>query len=107
MLISKSKLNYLRPFFRNNLKNYKQLWNKISEFINKKQKEMDNIFLSENGAIITEQKIVANIFKKYFINVAQNMLKGLGESNSRFQDYLNNRNENSFKKGKRHLWDIN
>ena len=31
---------------------------------------MDDIFLSENGAIITGQKIVAKKFKKYFINVA-------------------------------------
>ena len=75
MRISKSKLNHLRVFFQRNLKNSKQLWNKISELINKKQKEMDDIFLSENGAIITEQKLVADRFNKCFINVAQNIIK--------------------------------
>ena len=57
---------------------------------------MDDIFLSENGAIITGQKIVAKRFKKYFINVAQNLLKNLGESNSKFRNCLKNPNENSF-----------
>ena len=69
MLISKSKQNHLRALFQENFKNSKKLWNKIKS-INKKQKGMDDIFLSENGAIITGQKIVAKKFKKYFINVA-------------------------------------
>ena len=55
---------------------------------------MDDIFLSENGAMITE--LGANKFNKYLINVAQNLLKDIGESNNKFQDYLKNPNENSF-----------
>ena len=70
MLISKSKRNHLSAFFQENLNNSKKLWNKINELINKKQKEMDDIFLSENSAMITKQRIVANTFNKYFINVA-------------------------------------
>ena len=57
---------------------------------------MDDIFLSQNRAIITEQRIVASKFNKYFINVAQNLLKDLGESNNKFQDYLKNPNKNIF-----------
>ena len=86
------------------------------------------ILFSENGAMITEQRTVVNKFNKYFINAEQNLLKELGESNNKFQDYLANPNENSFflkeiepdeiyrnfqiiseskyKKGKQHLQDI-
>ena len=58
MLISKSKRNHLRAFFQENLNNSKKLWNKINELINKNQKGMDDIFLKENGATITKQRIV-------------------------------------------------
>ena len=57
---------------------------------------MDDIFLSQNRAMITEQRIVASKCNKYFINVAQNLLKDLGESNNKFQDYLKNPNKNIF-----------
>ena len=39
---------------------------------------MDDIFHGENSVMITKQRIVANKFNKYFINVAQNLLKDLG-----------------------------
>ena len=37
---------------------------------------------------------VTNEFKK-FINVAENLLKDLGDTNNQFQDYLKNLNEHS------------
>ena len=40
--------------------------------------------------------MVANKFNNYFVNVSQNLLKGLGEMNNQFQDYLKNPNEHSF-----------
>ena len=55
---------------------------------------MDDIFLSQNRAMITKQRIVASKCNKYFINVAQNLLKDLGES--KFQDYLKNPDKNIF-----------
>ena len=96
MLISKSKQNHFSAFFQENLKSSKKLWNKNNELINKKQKRIDDLFLCKNGVIITKQKKVANKFNKYFINFAQNLLKDLGESNSKIQDYLKDPNENSF-----------
>ena len=96
MLISKSKQNHLQAFFQENLKNSKKLWNKINEFINKNQMGMGDGFLSENDAMMTKQRIVTNKFNKYFINVAQNLLKDLGESSNKFKNYLKKQNENSF-----------
>lgn len=96
MLISKCKRNHLRTFFWENLKNSKKVWNKIRELISKKQKGRNYIFLSEDGATIREQEIVTNKFNKYFINVAQELLKDLRENNKKFQDYLKHRNISSF-----------
>ena len=95
MPISKSKQNHLRAFLQEKFKNFKKLWNKVSELISKIQTEMDDVFVSGDGAIKTKQKIVAKKLNKYFINVVQNLWKDLGKSNSKFRDYLKNPNENS------------
>ena len=57
---------------------------------------MTVIFLSEGGVMITNQKTISNKFNNYYINVAQNLIKEMGESNTEFQDYLKNPNEHSF-----------
>ena len=44
------------------------------------------MFPSENGQTITNQSLVADKFNNYFVNVSQNLLKGLGETNNQFQD---------------------
>ena len=33
---------------------------------------------------LTDQEIVANRFNNYFVNVAQHLLKGLGEASNKF-----------------------
>ena len=88
MLIRKSKQNYLWKFFHENYLNSKKLWGNINELLNKKRSATNDILLNENGAIITDQQVIANKFNKYYINVAQNLIKGMGESNNKFQDYF-------------------
>ena len=53
------------------------------------------IYLDENGNILTDQKVVANRFNKFYSNVAKNLIKDLGDSPTKYQDYLRNPNENS------------
>ena len=36
--------------------------------------------------MITDQKTVASKFKNYFVKIAKNLLKGLGELNNKFQN---------------------
>ena len=96
MLIRKSKKNYLRKFFQENFENSKKTWNKINEILNRKRNQMTDIFLSEGGVMITNQKTISNKFNNYYIHVAQNLIKEMGESNTEFQDYLKNPNEHSF-----------
>ena len=96
MLLRKSKQNHLRKFFQENQLNSKVLWGKINELLNKKKSATNDIFLNDNETIITDQQVIANKFNKYYINVAQNLLKEMGETNNKFQDYLKNPNEHSF-----------
>ena len=65
--------------------------------LNNKQKSLQsNISLLDNGKPITNEKEVANTFNKYFINVADNLTKDLGESDANIHDYLKNPNRNTF-----------
>ena len=48
------------------------------------------------GSITCNQKVVSDKFNDYFINVAQNFLRDLGKSNTKFQDSLKDPNTNSF-----------
>ena len=96
MLISESKRNCLRIFFQDVEDNSGKTWTKISDILNEKCNAKNNIYLNENGQIITRQSLVGNKFSGYIVNVSQNLLKGLGETNNQFQDYLKNPNEHSF-----------
>jgi len=45
--------------------------------------------------MLTDQKLVANKFNNYFVNVADKLAKDIPKNNSKFQDYLKNPNEHS------------
>ena len=76
--------------------NSKKIWKGINEIIhNKSSKDNTDIYLDDDGNILTDQKKVANKFNKFYTNVANNLLKNLGESPNKFQDYLQNPNEHS------------
>ena len=85
MLISESKRNCLRNFFQDVEDNSGKTWTKISDILNQKCNAKNNISLNENGQIITRQSLVGNKFSNYFVNVSQNLLKGLGETNNQFK----------------------
>ena len=80
MLISQSKRNHLRKLFQEVEDNSKKTWTKINKILNKKCDVKNNIFLTENGQVITNQKLVPNTSNNCLVNVSQNILKGLGET---------------------------
>ena len=53
------------------------------------------MFINDDGNIISNKKEVANKFNKFYINVANKLLKDLGNPNTKFQDYLKNQNVHS------------
>ena len=57
------------------------------------KKNLGNIYLGENGIIVTDPKLVASLSKSYFLTAAENLVKNLDETESNFQDYLHMSNE--------------
>lgn len=96
-IIKQSKNKFYLNHFLNCGTKSKKIWSAINEILYKKTKNInDDIFLTDNSATIVDQKIVANKFNDYFINVAQNLASKLGEANTKYQDYLKNPNKSSF-----------
>ena len=93
-LIKISKQKFYKNYFENNLKNSKKVWNAVNEIIHKgKKQQSTEIFLNEDGKIITDQNKVANIFNNFYANVAENLVKKLPKPTTKFQDYLKNPNK--------------
>ena len=60
------------------------------------KKRNDIISLNINGKLTTDDKTVAESFKKYFTTVAQTLIDKLGLATKDFRNYLTNHNPNSF-----------
>ena len=95
-LIRKSKKLYYKDYFNKHYKSSKKVWSGINDIINSRRKSSSTeIYVNDNGEIIIDQKIVANKFNDFFINVADKLVQKLGKGNTEFQDYLKNPNESS------------
>ena len=94
--IFESKKQYYRDYFTKNLKNLKKVWSGLNDLIaQKKKSNKEEIFLNDVEGISQDQKRVAELFNKYFTNVAKNLVLELGNPNTQYQDYLKNPNEHS------------
>ena len=95
-LLEKSKTDYFIRYFEKNINNSKKIWEGINEIIHNKFNRINSdIFLDENGNIITDQKKVAAKFNKFYANIADKLLCDLGKPNTKYQDYLKNPNKHS------------
>ncbi len=75
---------YFKKYFKNCANNSKQFWKGIDTVVNNKNKKpVDEIFLNENGKLISDTKHVAKTFKTYFVNVAQKLVSKLGNSSTK------------------------
>ena len=91
-----SKKAYYENYFTKHASNSKKVWQGINDLLHKNRKGTNNeIYLNENGQIITDQKIVANKFNTFYTNIAQKLVDKIENSNNEFQDYLKNPNEHS------------
>ena len=61
------------------------IWTKLKKSLIP-EKIFEDITLNKIGAIITNQEVIANRFDDFFINVAANLLKKLGETNYYIQE---------------------
>ena len=78
-LIEKSKRSQ-RNYFQENSEQSKNIWHKINEILKNKSKHLEDVFLNENGTILTNQVIVSEQLNKYFVTVVQNLVDDIGET---------------------------
>ena len=81
--IDRNKKSYLREYFQKHSKNSKETSNKINEILKNKKWGSDNLYLNENGIIITDPKQVANQFNNYFVKVAEKLTEKIGQTNNK------------------------
>ena len=92
-----SKQNFYKTFFEDNRNNCRKTWDGIREIINKNTNHQNaNIFLSENGKTIYDQKSVANQFNKHYSTIANKLVAKLGNPACEYQDFLKNPNKSDF-----------
>ena len=95
-MVETQKKLYNGRYFEEHVNNSKKVWEGINKIINKKNKNSeDDIFLDENGIIITDQQKVANKSNDFFINIAQNLVDKIVKANNKYQDFLKNPNKHS------------
>ena len=84
---SKENITYLTSISLNIIQ--KKIWSGIRNILDlEKYKSNSDICLKIEGQFITSQAQVANKFNHFFINVAQNLVSKLGNTNKSFKDYL-------------------
>ena len=96
MLIKKSKQNYYERFFRNKLKNVKNMWKGIRSLIAIKNLSTSNISMQKHkGTTVTDPLHIANIFNDYFSSITEKTKVNIKFSNKSFQNFLHHPNEES------------
>ena len=90
-LITKCKRNHLKKLFQDNCTKKSVVKNKCNATKHKETLWRNISFYDEK--IITNQETMASKFNNCFANVAINLLKDIGESNNKFQNFLKNPNE--------------
>ena len=96
-IIRKSKSQYFKQFFTKNACNAKNTWDGIKSIINfnnSSKSELSSLMVENE--ILTDPKIIANTFNKYFSTVADKLQDKIFHTSHDFKNYLKNGNNNSF-----------
>ena len=94
--MKESKKSYFTKYFQNNLNDLKSTWKGIKNLIS--LKELSNVAPSTilgNGRSLTESQDIANVFNKYFVNVATDIQSSIRYSKNNFNDFLSPINKSS------------
>ena len=96
-LIRRSKSNYYRTFFDNNLKNSKMIWSGINSLISSRSKNKNkNVTLDVDGHLTSDKKLIADSFNEFFTQIAEKIKEKLPPTKKSFKDFLDNPCQNSF-----------
>ena len=91
--------SYFYDYFQKNSNNMKQIWSGIKSVISIRKSSNVNVISKQkdkNANITSDPAVIANIFNKYFVNVAQDITKNLPISNKSHLNFMADRNGNSF-----------
>ena len=81
-LLIDAKNAYSIKFFKQNAENSRKIWSGINKLIfNNNKAKTQNIFLNDEGSIVTDQKSVATKFNNFYTNMANKLLENMGETN--------------------------
>ena len=86
-----SKKEYYKNYFSLNSKKSAAIWKGIRLIVKIKQtSQRDILILDDNGSLITDPKLIADHFNKYFVNVGPTIDNKIPISKHNFTDYLQN-----------------
>ena len=88
------KQNYIKLMLEQNRNNLRATWGIINQPIGKKKKNTTNSDIM-NGALLTDERQIANEFDNYFSSIADNLVKKIPNSLTHFTNYLGNSFKNS------------
>ena len=91
-LLRSSEKAYYTALLSESKSSTKQIWKVYGELMNNKGKKRNNITkILNEGSEITDPRMMADIFNKYFSTVGQNLARKFSGNNDNFHNYLNNR----------------
>ena len=96
-LLKRSKQSYYENFFNRNINDIKHTWKGIKSIISNcnSNSSVPNC-ISYNSTTITDPKLIANTFNRYFCSIAQNIQSNIKFSFRDFDYYLGDVFEKSF-----------
>ena len=86
--IRRSKYQYFKSFFERNKNNIKRHWDAVNLILHRKKRTITPTSVLKNGKLITHPAEISEIFNKYYVNVAPELVKKLPKKNSHFSEYL-------------------
>ena len=62
-------------------------WTTFRPFLHSRKSQQANIFLRENGRVITDKQSIDNIFNKHFMNITSNIKEPVSDCDANFEDH--------------------
>ena len=88
--IRRSRYQYFKTFFEQNRNNIKRNWDAVNLILHRKRRALTPSSVLKNGKLITDPSEIGEIFNRYYINVAPELVKKLPKKKAHFSDYLKN-----------------
>ena len=106
-LLRKAKRNYCEDLSIAGVTDNKKFWKRVKHLFVNKIKGNPNVTLVEGNILIADEKLLAETFNGYFVNVVLKLGVNMFEDNSSKDDVSNYDNHPSITSTKQHITDKN